>query len=78
MFECVMVVVSCDYSFYGKLKFVVPEFEVKIVDEQFADDVRVTMLVKIEMSEKLNEKLVDLANGKINMEETTNLWADFA
>lgn len=78
MCECVKLVVSCDYSFYGKLKFVVPEFDVKIVDEQFADDVRVTMLVKIEMSEKLQEKLVDLANGKINMEETTNLWADLA
>lgn len=78
MRECSQIIVKCDYSFYGKLTYVVPDFDVKIQSEDFADDVTVTMYVKSELSQALKEKLVDLSNGKIDMYETANLWADFA
>ena len=78
MCKCSEITVTCDYSFYGKLAYVVPEFEVKIKNEDFADEVKVTMLVKTEKVQPLKEKLIDLANGKIDIDETTDIWADFA
>ena len=78
MCQCSEITVTCDYSFYGKLSYVVPEFEVKTKSEDFADDVKVTMLVKTEMVKPLKEKLIDLANGKIHIDEITDIWADFA
>ena len=63
MRECSEIRIKCDYSFYGKLMYVVPEFDVKIKSENFADDVSVVMLVKSELAQALKEKLTDLSNG---------------
>ncbi len=78
MRECSQLTVRCDYSFYGKLAYVVPDFDVKIKSEDFADDVTVTMYVKSELVQALKDKLIDLSNGKVQLDEITNLWADFA
>lgn len=78
MRECSEITVRCDYSFYGKLSYVAPDFEVKIKSEDFADDVTVTMYVKSELAKDLKDKLIDLSNGKVFIDEITNLWADFA
>lgn len=78
MCECSEITVKCDYSFYGKLSYVIPEFDVKIKSEDFADDVTVKMYVKTEMTQLLKDKLVDLSNGKISIDEIANLWSDFA
>lgn len=78
MSECSELTVRCDYSFYGKLSYVVPDFDVRIKDENFADDVTVTMYVKAELAEALKDKLVDLSNGQVELSEITNLWVDFA
>ena len=78
MCQCSEITVTCDYSFYGKLTYVIPDFEVKIVDEQFADDVNVVFRVKSQLAQSLKDKLVDLSNGKIVIDEVTDLWADFA
>lgn len=78
MCQCSEITVRCDYSLYGKLTYVLPEFQVKIKSEDFSDEVKIVMLVKSELVQSLNDKLVDLTNGRINMEEVTNLWGDFA
>ena len=78
MRECSQITVKCDYSFYGKITYVLPDYDVKIKSENFADDVEVTLFVKSELADALKEKLTDLSNGKISLEEITSLWADFA
>ena len=78
MCQCSEITVTCDYAFYGKLSYVGPEVEVKTKSEDCADDGKVTMLVKTEKVQLLKEKLIDLANGKIHIDEITDIWADFA
>lgn len=78
MCRCSQITVRCDYSLYGKLSYVFPEFGVKILDESFADDVSIKMLVKADKVEALKLKLTDIANGKLDMSEVTDLWEDFA
>lgn len=78
MCRCSEITVRCDYSLYGKLTYVFPDFQVKVKSEDFSDEVKIVMLVKENLVSDFKDKLVDLTNGRISMEEVTNLWADFA
>lgn len=78
MCRCSKITVSCDYSLYGKLAYVFPEFSVKILEESFTDDVSVTMLVKSHLVSGMKAKLIDIANGRVEISEVTDLWEDFA
>lgn len=78
MCRCSRFTVSCDYSLYGKITNALPEFGVKTVSEEFADDVRLTLLVKEDFSDSFKEKLTDLSNARIELAEETGLWEDFA
>lgn len=70
--------ISVDYSLYGKLPQIFAEFDVRVSSEDFADNVRITLCVREELSEKLKEKLTDSCNGKIAVENIQKLWFDFA
>ncbi len=78
MCRCSEITVRCDYSLYGKLTYVFPDFQVKVKSEDFSDEVKIVMLVKENLVSDFKDKLVDLTNGRISIEEVTNLWADFA
>lgn len=78
MCRCSKITVRCAYPLYGKLAYVFPEFGVKLVDESFADDVSITMLVKEHCVQALKDKLVDISNGTVDISEVTDLWEDFA
>ena len=75
---CSRFVIGCDYSLYGKLSYVLPEFSAKTVNESFADGVTLTVLVKAALTEKFRERLVDNSNGRVSLEEEKGLWEDFA
>ena len=75
---CSRFTVKCDYSLYGRLSYVLPEFSAKTVDEDFADYVKLTVLVRQELADKFREKLVDISNGTVSLEEEKDLWQDFA
>lgn len=69
---------SVDYSLYGKLPQIFAEFDVCVSSENFADNVKITLCVREELSEKLKEKLTDSCNGKIVVEDIQKMWFDFA
>lgn len=78
MCECSRISFSCDYNLYGKVSYVLPEFQVLLEKEDFADVVNLSMLVKTEFCKDLKKKLTDLSNGQIKISEEPNLTADFA
>lgn len=78
MCECYEVEAVCDYSLYGKISYVLPEFEVKILDTIYENDVKVKMLVKSHLFSALCEKLTDLCNGNIALTHSEVFNADFA
>ncbi|MGN0595602.1 MAG: YigZ family protein [Hominimerdicola sp.] len=78
MCECSRISFSCDYNLYGKVSYVLPEFQVLLEKEDFADVVNLSMLVKAEFCKDLKKKLTDLSNGQIKISEEPNLTADFA
>lgn len=78
MCQCSEVTVVCDYSLYGKISYLLPEFEVKMLESSFSDSVCLKMLVKSEKINPLTEKLTDAANGRISIDISDTIYADFA
>jgi len=78
MHECSRFEFSCDYNMYGKVSYVLPDFEVIKEKEDFADVVNISVLVKAELCGKFRDKITDISNGQIELSEEPNLSADFA
>lgn len=78
MCSCSRLKVSCDYSLYGKISYVFPEFEVKTVNESFSDDVSLILLVKSHHISEFRQKLTDIAGGKLTIDEESGLFENFA
>lgn len=78
MCDAVQIDCRCEYGFYGKISYVLPEFEVKVTESDFGSDVRLSMLVKAEKSEKFCKKLTDITGGKASIDISDIFSADFA
>lgn len=72
------VKITVDYDLYGKISYVLPEFEVKVKDTDFGTDVTVSLLVKKDFAEKLKLKLTDITNGRLSFVQGEEIFADFA
>ena len=72
------VKIIVDYDLYGKISYILPEFEVKVTDTDFGSDVTVSLLVKKGFAEKLREKMVDVTNGRLEYVQGDEVFEDFA
>lgn len=78
MAEAVKLAVTVDYGLYGRLAQVFADFDARVEDERFADNVRIVLHIRAENSQKLTDKLVDVCNGAVYVEEIEKLNFDFA
>ena len=78
MAEAVKRAVTVDYGLYGRLAQVFADFDARVEDERFADNVRIVLHIRAENSQKLTDKLVDVCNGAVSVEEIEKLNFDFA
>lgn len=78
MHECFEVTLKFDYPLYGKIEYSLPEFEIKMLSDEFADNITLKILVKADMLDKLEEKLTDITNGKILILKSKMKYGDFA
>ena len=78
MCECSRLSFSCDYTLYGKVSYLLPEYGVINEKEDFADTVNMAVLVRAERADDLKKKLTDVSGGQLQLLEDTDLWANFA
>lgn len=78
MCRCIPADIKVDYNMYGKIGHAVPEFEVKILDTVYAEDVTVKMLIKTELWEKFKTRLTDITGGNIVFEQHEEIFENFA
>lgn len=78
MADAVKLAVTVDYGLYGRLAQVFADFDARVEDERFADNVRILLHIRAENSQKLTDKLVDVCNGAVSVEEIEKLNFDFA
>lgn len=78
MAEAVRLAVTVDYGLYGRLAQVFAEFDARVDDEQFADNVRIILHIRAENSQQITDRLVDVCNGAVSVEELEKVNYDFA
>ena len=78
MCRCNPINVTVDYNLYGKIGYVIPEFEAKILDTEFTENVTVKLIVKKNVVEKFVEKITDIANGAVKFEQLDECYENFA
>ncbi len=72
------LMISVDYGLYGRLAQIFIDFDARVENEEFADNVKIIVCVREEQAEKLREKLVDVCNGNVVVETLQKLNFDFA
>lgn len=72
------LLVTVDYGLYGKLAQIFADHDARVANEEFADNVRITLYIREENSQKLKDKLIDSCNGNIVVEDVQILNYDFA
>lgn len=72
------LMVTVDYGLYGKLAQIFADHDARVANEEFADNVRITLYIREENSQKLKDKLIDSCNGNIVVEDVQILNYDFA
>ncbi len=70
--------VEVEYSLYGRLGQIFADFGVRVENEDFADNVKITLCVRSESVDALSARLVDACNGKVVVQSLQKLWFDFA
>lgn len=78
MRECVPVELTMDYSMYGKVSYVLPQYEVLQTASDFGNNVSLSLLVQTELADKLRIDLTDLTNGQIEIQSGDRQFADFS
>lgn len=75
MAPCKVLSVSVDYSFYDRLNILLTEFNANIENSEFTDNVTVTFSVRENTVPLLQDKLMQLSNGKYILKEIGEKFA---
>ena len=72
------LLITVDYSLYGKLPQILAELDARTENEEFADKVILTVCIREEQTQQLRARLVDCCNGNVCVESLQKMWYDFA
>lgn len=56
--------IIADYNSIGKIKYILGQMEIKPEDEQYAENVTISVVIKESDSERLKAEITDATNGK--------------
>ena len=78
MRRCIPLTLTMDYTMYGKVSYCLPQFEVIQTDSSFDTMVTLSILVQEPQALALQEHLIDLSNGTIQIQVGEAYDADFS
>ena len=77
MRPAVLVGVECDYSLYGKITYLLPQYEAQAQAPDFAEEVRLTLLLPEERLDSFAQELTELSAGRVFPQVQKKLFAAF-
>lgn len=77
MYSSITLKLTIPYDLYGKVTYIVPDYEIKILDTDFTNDVKMTLNVKSEIEKSFCDKLTDITFGKIKIEKLSEGFDNF-
>ena len=78
MCHCHRLKICTDYGMYGKLTYILPNFETITVNSDFADSVTLELLVLSEKHSALISEITEITNGSAEITDCGELFEDFS
>ncbi len=78
MYSCAKLKLTIPYDLYGKITYILPDYEIKQLETDYANDVTMTVCVKTELEKPFTDKLIDVTFGKIQIERLDETFTDFS
>lgn len=78
MCVCKKIRIECDYSLYGKISYLLPNYETIILKSDFGSSVLLDILVLAEKYNALVKELTEATNGAASVTELEELYYDFS
>ena len=73
---CTSFVVEVDYSLYGKLSYILPDYRIVVQESSFGEKVRLVLLIKTERMPAFQKALQELSAGKAEAFVLKECYAD--
>ena len=70
--------ISADYGMYGKISYILPQFDTITVNSDFGSEVTMEILVLSEKLEALITELTEVTNGSANVSDLGETFEDFS
>ncbi len=75
---CHRLTIKTDYNLYGKINYILPNFDVITVNSDFADAVTLEILVMSEKLDVLRKELTEVTNDSAEVTDLGELYEDFS
>ena len=75
---CHRLKICTDYGMYGKLTYILPNFETITVNSDFADSVTLELLVLSKKLSALISEITEITNGSAEITDCGELFEDFS
>lgn len=75
---CHRLTIKTDYNLYGKISYILPNFDVITVNSDFADAVTLEILVMSEKLDALRKELTEVTNDSAEVTDLGELYEDFS
>ncbi len=66
MSPCSEVAVECEYSFYGKLAYLLPDYRIQTLSSDFGERVTLNLLLRSDRLDPFRKALTELSNGQLD------------
>lgn len=77
MCDCERLTLNFDYSLYGKINYLLPNYNIKLEQSDFADRVTLQLLVRLDTAEQLKKDLIEACNGQIVLHTVEQVFTDY-
>ena len=78
MCMCHRLKITADYGMYGKISYLLPNFDTITVNSDFGSDVTLEILVLSEKLDELKKELTEATNGSADITDCGELFEDFS
>ncbi len=75
---CQRLKIKADYGMYGKISYLLPNFDTITVSSDFGSDVTLEILVLTEKMQALKNELIEATNGSVDITDCGELYEDFS
>ncbi|MCR4890242.1 MAG: YigZ family protein [Ruminococcus sp.] len=75
---CHRLVITTDYNMYGKISYILPNFDTITINSDFGSDVTLEILVLSEKLDALRKEITEVTNGSAKLQDSGELFEDFS